>query len=114
MITELRHKEGLGDIPIGNQLFARGVLVQHFAGKTVQRALGGIHGHLALLVDHVPFDPGPGDIGVHGDIVFGFTGLDAKTAAYAVVGVDQKGPAQFWTGRQHLLWIQKVQGRKRD
>jgi hypothetical protein len=47
----------------------------------------------AISGDDIPLHPGPGHIGIEGDLIFELTGLDAETTTNAFVGIHEKYPA---------------------
>ncbi len=114
MIAELGDKKSLADVFRIDFLEIPLSQVDAGIGKAVKRALGAVDIAPVILGVDVAFHPGPGDIGIHRDVVFGLASLDAEAAADALRGIDQKGPVDFRIIRQHLLRVNKCQGRERD
>jgi hypothetical protein len=101
----------LSDFFIGHLQHARFVLVDFFAGEAVEGALGGVHHDVSVFIEDVALDPGSGDVGLEGDVVFDLAGLDAEAATDALVRVDQESPTHLRPGSENRFRVEPLQSR---
>jgi len=90
LVAELGNEKSLFDFFRGNVFEFAMSQIDPAGGKSVPRFFRCIGEYVSLRGYNIPFNPGPGDIRVKGDFVFQFAGLDAETAADALIGIDKK------------------------
>jgi hypothetical protein len=99
LVAELWDEKGFINFFIGNISILAPSQVDPAASESVSRLLRGIGEYFSLFGYNIPFNPGPGYIGIERDFVFQFACLDTEAAADALVRIYEKyPPGMLWRG----------------
>jgi hypothetical protein len=93
LVAEFRHKKSLIDSFRGHLSVSAQPQVDAAGGESIPGFLGGVGQYFSSFGNDVSFHPGPGNIGLKGDFIFEFAGLDTEAAANALIRIHKKYPA---------------------